>query len=287
MYAYADAPVSGAGIYKIDKASGATSLLAATIGNITALTSDGTNVFVLSYGTVGGVYGATTGAVFQITPAGVVTLVTTLPGYSASIYGIAVAGNNLYFAVAGSAYTAGEREIKKVDLTTKVVSTLTFGRNSCSGYMVCDGVGTNTASGTGATFNWLGAMTTDGTYLYVLEAANANPGIVRQISLADGSVKTMGGITRLLGANYASWLMGTGITTDGAGNVYVVNQATSQIIKFSIATGASSVVATGSAAGTNCASNKAPATCTGFHGGVTSDGTNLYAIDGNNLVKIQ
>ncbi|MFA6015702.1 MAG: IPT/TIG domain-containing protein [Gallionellaceae bacterium] len=276
LYVYGGTAASGSGVYKIDKTTGVVSLLATTSGTFSALTSDGTNIFASSYGAVGGVG---SGGIYQIAPAGTVTLLlaNSSLGYTPPT-GMAVVGSNLYFTTTS--------KIKKLDLTTNAVTTHSFGANACLTGQVCDGVGTNTTpAASGATLGTiLGAMTSDGTYLYVLEASQANPGIVRQISIADGSVKTIGGRAGL--TQMSSWLLGTGITTDGAGNVYVVKQASSQIIKYDIATGASSVVATGSAAGTACATNTTPV-CTGVNGGVTSDGTNLYTVNGGALVKIQ
>ena len=296
MYAYAYANPTGFGIYKINQANGATSILAT--GTVASLTSDGTDVFVVTNGAAGSlgrIPASTLGApdiqLFRITPAGSVSLITTLSSVGVGRFSQAISVYAGPLAVAqGKLYVAmnGIQQIKAIDLATNAVSTLTFGDNGCNATMVCDGIGTNTVSGTGASFNNLeGEMTTDGTYLYVLEAGNAYPGIVRQVSLADGSVKTLGGITRFLFANYSSWLRGTGITTDGAGNVYVVNPSASQIIKYDIATGNAVVAATGSTAAANCATSSGSLNCTGLNGGVTSDGTNLFTFNGGVLVKIQ
>jgi hypothetical protein len=294
-YANSNANGFGPGIYKINKASGATSVLAT--GTVVSLTSDGTDVFVATSGVVGSLGKSLVSSavndinLFKITPAGSVSLISTLSSTGLSRFSspivvfagpIAVAGGKLHIKLYGT------QLIKSVDLATNAVSTLTYGDNSCNAYIACDGTGANTVAGTGASFNGLsGSMTTDGTYLYLLEAGNAHPGFVRQISLADGSVKTLGGIARFLFANYSSWLIGTGITTDGAGNVYVVSPSSSQIIKYDIATGNASVTATGSAAAANCASNTGTLNCAGLNGGVTSDGTNLFTFNGGVLVKIQ
>jgi hypothetical protein len=170
-------------------------------------------------------------------------------------YGVTTDGANLYIA------DMRNNKIRKVVIATGVVTTL-----AGSGL-----IGSVDATGLAASFNGPLGITTDGTSLYVAEAAGNK---IRKIVIATGVVTTIDatGIA-------ASFNSVTSITTDGA-NLYATDWGNCTIRKIVIATG---VVTT--LAGTGFISAvDATGIAAGFYNpnGITTDGANLYVSDENN-----
>lgn len=115
-------------------------------------------------------------------------------------------GANLYFA------DSGNHRIRKIVLSTKVVSTLAGSLQSGS----TDGVGT------AASFNSPQSVTTDGVNLYVADTGNNS---IRKIVLASNTVTT-----------FASSLHSpTGIATDGV-NLYVTDSGSCKVLSINLST---------------------------------------------------
>lgn len=179
-------------------------------------------------------------------------------------YGVTTDGANLYIA------DMRNNKIRKVVIATGVVTTL-----AGSGL-----VGSVDATGLAASFNGPLGITTDGTSLYVAEAAGNK---IRKIVIATGVVTTLAG-SGLVGANDATGIAAsfnsvTSITTDGT-NLYATDWGNCTIRKIVIATG---VVTT--LAGTGFISAvDASGIAAGFYNpnGITTDGANLYVSDENN-----
>lgn len=166
--------------------------------------------------------------------------------------GITTDGTNLYV----SDYT--NNTIRKIVIATNVVTTLA-GTVGVAGSV--------NGTGTGAQFNGPGAITTDGTNLYVVENT-AN--VIRKVVIATGSVTTI--------ATTPATGTFTCLTTDGT-NLYTSNN--SAVYKIVIATGQVTLIAGTSGAAANLDGTGAAARFN-LISGMTTDGTNLYATDMNN-----
>lgn len=128
-------------------------------------------------------------------------------------------------------YVADSRNstIRKISITTGTVTTLAGIANSNGSI---DGIGA-----TARFYNPLGIVT-DGTHLYVVDAANNT---IRKIVISTGLVSTLAGTAGIKGSvdgigAAASFDEPVGITTDGT-NLYVTEQASHTIRKIVIATG--------------------------------------------------
>jgi hypothetical protein len=175
--------------------------------------------------------------------------------------GITTDGTNLYVA------DSGNRRIRKIVISTGVVSTLAGGVQGSA-----DGIGT------AATFGFVGGITSDGTNLYVADTSNHK---IRKIVISTGVVSTLAGSGVQGSADgtgtAATFSSPNGITTDGT-NLYVTSS--SIIRKIVISSG---VVTTLAGSGNFGFSDGAGAAAT-FNGpsGITTDGTNLYISDQTN-----
>ena len=207
------------------------------------------------------------------------TAVTTLAGSgtSASTDGTGTAasfsnpisvttdGSNLYIS------DSDTHTIRKIVISTGVVTTIAGTGSS----------GSADATGTSASFNNQVGITTDGTNLYVADAANH---LIRKIVIATGVVTTIAGTGSSGSADAtgtsASFNNPVGITTDGT-NLYVADNNNHIIRKIVIATGVVTTLA-------GYPGNQGDKNDTGpdaeFKGpqGITTDGTNLYVSDTNN-----
>src|SRR5262249_2430553 len=120
--------------------------------------------------------------------------------------------------------------------------------------------------------------------LYVTDWANAN---VRRINISTGLVGTLAGTAQQIGSAdgigpNARFYYPHGITSDGAGNLYVVDSNNSTIRKVVIATGVASPLA-GSAGQNGYADGTGSAARFSGPNGITSDGAgNLYVTDSSN-----
>jgi len=192
-------------------------------------------------------------------------------GTSASFYypqGITTDGTNLYVA------EEGNHLIRKIVISTGVVTTVAGTGSS----------GSANGTGTSASFQFPGGITTDGTNLYVADYGND---LIRQIVISTGVVTTVAGTGSSGSANgtgtSASFQNPKGVTTDGT-NLYVADMFNHLIRKIVISTGAVTTVAgtgsQGSADGTGTSASFYRPT------GITTDGTNLYVADYvNNLIR--
>jgi hypothetical protein len=177
-------------------------------------------------------------------------------GTSASFnspHGITTDGTNLYVS------DTSNNLIRQIVISTGVVTTLAGTGSS----------GSANGTGTSASFNSPRGITTDGTNLYVADTSNR---LIRQIVISTGVVTT-------LADNSASFNSPRGITTDGT-NLYVSDTSNNLIRQIVISTGVVTTLAgtgsSGSANGTGTsASFNSPR-------GITTDGTNLYVVDGSN-----
>lgn len=234
----------------------------ASFNNPSGIVTDGTNLYVADTGNhaIRKIVIAT-GVVSTVAGTGSVGFVNNtgaLASFS-SPYGITTDGANLYVA------DFGNHAIRQIVIATGV--TTTVAGTGVAGFV--------NATGTLASFNNPGGITTDGVNLYVADYANH---AIRQIVIATGATTTVAGTGF---AGYANSTLGTSasfrnpgaITTDGT-NLYVADTNNHAIRKIVIATGAVTTVAGSSWAGffngtgTSATFNQP--------GGITTDGVSLY-----------
>jgi sugar lactone lactonase YvrE len=149
--------------------------------------------------------------------------------------------------------------IRKIVISSGEVSTLA---GSPGSFGSSDGVGP-----TAQFYDPIG-ITTDGTYLYVVDSGN---GTIRKINIASGAVTTLAGTAHILGAadgvgSSASFFAPVGITTDGT-NLYVTDNGNGKIRKIVISTGTVTTL---------------PVNLNFPSTGITTNGTNLYVTNDSN-----
>lgn len=196
---------------------------------------------------------------------------TDAVGVDARFYGpssITTDGTNLYIA------DTYNDTIRKVNISTKIVSTVA-GSVEASGST--DGVGLS------ARFNYPQGITTDGINLYVADTFNHT---IRKILLTNGTVTTLAGSPGVEGSDdgngaSAKFKFPRGITTDRR-NLYITdeNDVVRQIV---IATGVVTTLA-GSAGESGYIDGIGQNARFFTPAGITTDGTNLYLTDVNNLI---
>lgn len=198
---------------------------------IRAITTDGTNLYVVDEDTIRKV----------VIQTGIVSTIAGKNGIKGSADGIGEAasfnnsfpdyrndittdGNNLYIA------DAGNHIIRKIELATNRVSTLA-GSSGVSG--------SNDGTGTSAKFNFPQGITTDQQNLYISDTRNH---IIRKIALDTNEVSTLVGSTGNSGAtNLGVYYSGSnarfnnpmGLTTDGE-YLFVTNLGNHTISKVKI-----------------------------------------------------
>jgi serine/threonine-protein kinase len=188
-------------------------------------------------------------------------------------YGIAFDGNNNLYVT-----DYHNNEIRKIDISTKAVTTIA----GSTTYGSADGVGT------AAGFNTPAGIVSDGHgNLYVTDTHNNE---VRKIMIATAEVTTLAGSTHYGAADgigsAASFSMPMGLATDEMGNLFVADDFNNEIRKIVIANSQVTTVAgtttAGSANGTGSnAGFKCP---TGI---ITDANGNLYVADyGNNEIRM-
>jgi sugar lactone lactonase YvrE len=257
---------AGTGVFGAADGAGST----ATFNRPTGITTDNTNLYVvdtfnhkirqivIATGVVStlagtGVFGAADGA-----------------GTTATFdtpYGITTDGTNLFVA------DMANQKIRKVVITTGVVSSLTGVANTATTWGAADGAGSV------AKFNNPQGITVFGSVLYV---ADANNSTIRTVSVSTAAVATLAGHAAVASdgiGGAASFNTPNGITSDGS-NLYVADTWNNKIRKIVIATGAVSTLAGTGALG---AFDGAGTSAT-FNGpyGITTDGTNLFVTDWSN-----
>ena len=231
--------------------------------NPTAITTDGTNLYVAdtSNNKIRKINIAT-GAVSTFAGSGAASSLDGT-GISATFWqpgGIVTDGTNLYVTE-----NAGNR-VRKIVIATGVVSTVA---GSTRGSV--DGVGS------AARFSRPIGITTDGISLYVVDNFGFK---VRKVVISTGEVSTFAG-SGSAGAvdavgTAASFTYPSGITTDGT-NLYVADSVSNRIRKIVISTRAVTTLAGSAASG---AADGTGSAATFFNpAGVATDGINLYVGD--------
>ena len=184
--------------------------------------------------------------------------------------GLTTDGTNLYVA------DTNNHTIRQIVIATGVVTTLAGTAGAFGGST--DGTGAE------ARFYYPGALTTDGTNLYV---ADTNNHTIRQIVIATGVVTTLAGRAGASGANGTSaearFYYPQGLTTDGT-NLYVADTRNNTISRIVIATGVVTTLA--GTAGVVVGSTNGIGAAARFNDprGLTIDsaGTHLYVADTDN-----
>ncbi|SVD21120.1 uncharacterized protein METZ01_LOCUS373974, partial [marine metagenome] len=141
----------------------------------------------------------------------------------------------------------------------------------------------DSTTGTSAKFNKPSGITTDGTNLYVADTENHR---IRKIVLSSGVVTTLAGAGS---AGFVDYTTGTsakfnypyGITTDGT-NLYVADRENHKIRKIVISSRLVTTLA-GSAQGAGFADGTGTGAKFNKPKGITTDGTNLYVVDKENI----
>lgn len=183
--------------------------------------------------------------------------------------GLVISGANVYVS------DSGNNLIRKIDVSTQVVSTL-------AGNVVVpsdiNGIGVSSK------FNFPYGITTDGANLYVADSGDR---LIRKIVISSGVVTTLAG-SYPFGAvdargEAASFNYPFGITTDGT-NIYVADTGNNTIRQIVISTGdvttlaGSGVLGSTDGIGTAASFNQPVA--------ITTDNTNLYIADsGSNKIR--
>ena len=219
---------------------------------------------------------------FDFTESGSTIVVTTLAGSGTAGFtngtgtsasfnspgGITTDGTNLYVA------DTRNLAIREIVIATGQVTTLAGSGTA----------GFTNGTGTSASFNSPGGITTDGTNLYVADTRNL---AIREIVIATGQVTTLAGSGTAGFTNgsgtLASFNLPNGITTDRT-NLYVTDSGNNAIRKIVIATGQVTTLAGSGTAGFTNGSG----TSASFNSpnGITMSGTNLYVADsGNNAIR--
>lgn len=245
--------------------------VAANFGQPQGVTTDGTHLYVADTQN-------NTIRKIEISSGSVTTLAGSADadgiGTAASFFeptGITTDGANLYVTDCGS------NMIRKIIIATGEVTTLAGAPSEPSW-----------ADGTGAAarFAYPQGITTDGTYLYVVDGSFT----IRKIKISTGVVTTLAGTANSWGAvdgigTSARFYAPYGITTDGA-NLYVTDSGNRTIRKIEISTGMVTTLAgtagiTGAADGIGAAASFSDQLI-----GITTDGTNLYVADSYSIRKI-
>jgi len=242
---------------------------------VTAVTANGESALFPPIAGVPGAYlmgGAMQG--YAINPS---NTVTSLPGVAemSSLRGITTDGTSLF--VVDTFYC----RIQTITIATGAVKTLAGAQNACE---TADGIGSS------ARFYYPQGITTDGTYVYVVDSMHT----IRKVEIATGAVTTIAGLAGSPGSTDGTGSNArfnfpypggstSGITTDGV-NLYVAETVNSVIRKIVISSGVVTTLAgvAGSAGWADGTGTEAR-----FYApvGITTDGTNLYVTDAAALVR--
>jgi sugar lactone lactonase YvrE len=171
---------------------------------------------------------------------------------------------------------SSNNNIRKIVIATGVVTTFAGSATGVGGDL--DG------TGTAALLSIPNGITTDGSFLYTVEAG---PCILRKIEIATQIVTTMvpGGCSNTDGIGAAAGFANPmDITTDGT-NLYVVDNSSQNVRMVVIATNTVSTLAGAPAAPAAGANTSGATDATGTAAlfyrpqGITTDGINLYVVD--------
>jgi hypothetical protein len=216
-----------------------------------------------------------------VTAATATSITATVPSGATS--GTLTVTTNSVVATSSSSFTTmmgGAVQNGPLSLTTVVT---TLAGNGAAGSI--DG------TGTAASFYGTLDTTTDGTNLYVADKLNH---LIRKVVIATGVVTTLAG-SRVTMASVdgtgiaASFANPSGVTTDGT-NLYVVD--TGKIRKIIIATGEVSTLAGNGSCSPTFSGTDGTGAAAQFCfnsvllSGITTDGTNLYLVDGSTIRKV-
>ena len=196
-------------------------------------------------------------------------------GAAASFYlpsGITTDGTNLYVA------DSGNNTIRKIVIASGMVTTL-------AGTAGIYSAGATDGTGAVAQFHTPHGITTDGTNLYVADAANNT---IRKIVISSGVVTTLAGVASFgAGCNHidgtgagAQFATPSGITTDGT-NLYVTERCSHTVSKIVISTGQSTTIA-GMPGLWGYIDGAGASAQFNFPSGITTDGSSLYIADESN-----
>ncbi|NVN92581.1 MAG: hypothetical protein HXX11_18565 [Desulfuromonadales bacterium] len=184
--------------------------------------------------------------------------------------GITTDGTNLYVA------DYANHTIRQIVISTKEVTTI-------AGAALVAGTVDSTLGGTLARFNLPMGITTDGTNLYVADYGDHS---IRKVVISTHAVSTIAGFAGYLGVADGYYVNArfngpSRLTMDGS-NLYVTDYANHTIRKIVIATGFVSTLAGNSAVLSS--QDGIGLAATFYHlGGITTDGTDLYVGDFNDL----
>lgn len=251
---------------------------AASFNQPTGITTDGSNLYVADY---------RNNIIRKIVIAdGTVTRLAGNPlgiaGYANSTDGT---GDTATFNFPAAVTTDGEfiyvadtgnNSIRKIDISSGAVTLIAGSTTGVAGSV-------DAVNGSDARFNQPTGITTDGTNLYVADAANDT---IRKIVISSGAVVTLAGAAATAGSSDST--DGTGatarfnqparITTDGS-NLYVTDFINGTVRKIVIATGTVTTIA--GVPGTFGSADTAPGIVATFNrpNGITTDGKYLYVTD--------
>lgn len=251
----------------------------AKFNNPQGITSDGHNLYVADSGN---------NTIRKINiSTGAVTTIAGTAGSSGSVDGLGTAarfsnpkgittdGTNLYIA------DTNNGTIRKIVIATGAVTTIA----GTAGVPGEGGGAINVVDGTGAaaTFYLPGALTTDGTNLYVVDALS----MIRKVVIASGEVTTLAGSV-ISGSNdgtglAASFDFPSGITTDGI-NLYIADTFNLTIRKLAISTRVVTTIA-------GTAGSSGPVDGLGSSArfwnplGITMDGANIFITERCEIIR--
>jgi DNA-binding beta-propeller fold protein YncE len=180
--------------------------------------------------------------------------------------GMTIVGQNLYLC------DTNNSDVRQINIGTRVVSTVVGTANIS---------GSEDGKAEAAHFNLPTQIATDGTSLYVADSGNDT---IRRITIADWSVKTIGGQPQTTGnvdgpPAKSQFNQPRGIATDGK-SVFVADTGNDVIRKIDLSTMTSSTIAgTGETGDADGPGNKAQFS---NPGALCTDGTILYVLDADN-----
>lgn len=180
--------------------------------------------------------------------------------------GMVIVGQDLYLC------DTNNSDIRKINIPSRVVTTVAGTANIS---------GTEDGKGNNAHFNLPTQIATDGSSLYVTDSGND---MIRRITIADMTVKTIGGQAQVAGkadgpAAKSEFNQPRGVATDGK-SVFVSDTGNDQIRKIDLSSmTASTIAGTGETGNADGSGDKAQFA---NPGALCTDGRILYVLDADN-----